>query len=65
MRRGSDHNFCRLIGSVVVAERRTTREIDELNVAYDTKAGDSYCSLSPAYPVIPCIGKHWLVRRAA
>ena len=28
----------------------TTREIDELNVAYNTKAGDSYCSLSPACP---------------
>ena len=30
--------------------RRTTLEIDELNVAYNTKAGNSYCSLSPAYP---------------
>ena len=28
----------------------TTREIDELNVVYNTKAGDSYCSLSPACP---------------
>jgi len=44
---------------------RTTREIDELNVAYNTKAGDCYYSLSPAYSIIPYIGKHWLVRRAA
>jgi hypothetical protein len=27
---------------------RTTHEIDELNVAYNTKAGDSHCSLSSA-----------------
>jgi hypothetical protein len=40
MRRGNDHNFCRL------------------NVAYNTKAGDSYCSLSPACPFISYIGKH-------
>jgi hypothetical protein len=50
MRHGNDYNFCRLIG----------REIDELNVAYNTKAGDSYCSLSPAYPIVAYIGKHWL-----
>jgi hypothetical protein len=38
---------------------RTTHEIDELNVAYNIKAGDSYCSLSPACP-FSCIymGKH-------
>jgi hypothetical protein len=30
----NDHNFCRLIGSVVVAEPAV---LDELNVAYNTK----------------------------
>ena len=53
----NDHNFCRQIGSVVV-EEPAVREIDELNVAYNTKAGDSYCSLSPAYPIVRYIGKH-------
>ena len=39
MRRGNDHNFCRFDWfSRCGGTRRTTHEIDELTVAYNTKA---------------------------
>ena len=43
---------------------RSLAQTAELNVAYSTKAGDSYCSLSPECPLPLYVGKHWLVPKS-
>src|SRR5690348_26488 len=65
MHRGNDHDFLRADWfSRCGGTCRTTHEIDELNVAYNTKAGESYCSLSPACPFPLYMGRHWLVPKS-
>jgi small subunit ribosomal protein S21 len=61
----SDHKFLQVDWfSRCGGTCRTTHKIDELNVAYNTKAGDSYCSLSPVCPSPLYMGKHWLVPKS-
>jgi hypothetical protein len=43
---------------------RSLAQTAELNVAYSTKAGDSYCSLSPECSLPLYVGKHWLVPKS-